>query len=590
MMLRNDRLCTAELGCKTWPRRAIVPPVQATFRTFCSAFVVLSLSCGAAPHASPEPATCLGANVAAPAASASSSTPAAAPLTPALIKYGDCMALPPKVDIQPGWVEHRAVNANPSPAYQWVTLLLEATGRDIERVGTPRPTIISRQMVVPLTAMYDAWAAYDAKAAGTRFGGKLRRPAAERTDKNKAKAISYATYRTLLYIFPKDQEWLADQMRKMGYDPNDASTKTTTPQGIGNVVAQAVIDYRKHDGANQDGDEVGSNGKPYSDYTFYEPRNTVEVMKEADRWQPIHFDDGKGGKFAPGFLTPHWYRVKPLALERSDQFRPPPQPKVGSEQLRKEVEEVVAFNGGLSLEQKSIVEFMRDGPRSTGQSGHWLQFAQDVSRRDKFGIDQDVKLFFAVGGTAFDAFIASWDAKRFYDTVRPYSLVRMVKGFYEVHTIMGYLGPGKGFGAIPASEWHPYSPGNFVTPPFPGYVSGHSTVSGACAKMLELFTGSDRYQAFYRHHAGQYTEPNATVAAMQAMDGKPAAGLPESKDVTLVLPTFTATAEMAGISRVMGGYHIQSDNVEGLKLGRRVAEFSWPKYRAYFDGTATVAP
>jgi hypothetical protein len=43
---------------------------------------------------------------------------------------------------------------------------------------------------------------------------------------------------------------------------------------------------------------------------------------------------------------------------------------------------------------------------------------------------------------------------------------------------------------------------------------------------------------------------------------------------------------MAGISRVMGGYHIQADNVEGLKLGRAVAEFSWPKYRAYFDGSA----
>jgi hypothetical protein len=43
---------------------------------------------------------------------------------------------------------------------------------------------------------------------------------------------------------------------------------------------------------------------------------------------------------------------------------------------------------------------------------------------------------------------------------------------------------------------------------------------------------------------------------------------------------------MAGISRVMGGYHIQTDNVEGLKLGRRVAEYDWPKIKAYFDGTA----
>jgi hypothetical protein len=107
--------------------------------------------------------------------------------------------------------------------------------------------------------------------------------------------------------------------------------------------------------------------------------------------------------------------------------------------------------------------------------------------------------------------------------------------------------------------------------------------------MLELFTGSDRYGAFYRHRAGKWTEPNASVSAMQAMEGKPTGGLPESAEVVLPLPTFTATADMAGISRVMGGYHIQADNIEGLKLGRSVATFSWPKYRAYFEGTAVAA-
>jgi len=43
---------------------------------------------------------------------------------------------------------------------------------------------------------------------------------------------------------------------------------------------------------------------------------------------------------------------------------------------------------------------------------------------------------------------------------------------------------------------------------------------------------------------------------------------------------------MAGISRVMGGYHIQADNVAGLELGRKIAHYSWPKYQAYFSGTA----
>jgi hypothetical protein len=501
------------------------------------------------------------------------------------ISYGNPAAPPPKVDIPSDWIEHRTANASPSPAYAWVNIVLEVTGREVDQVGA-RPTIISRQMAVPITAMYDAWAAYDDKAVGTRLGSKLRRPAAERTLKNKTKAISYATYRALVDIFPKDKDWLGEQMKKMGYDPNDASKDVKTPQGVGNVAAAAVLEYRHHDGANQLGDEIGCGGKTYGDYTFYEPRNKIDRAIDPDRWQQIPFEDSKGGTVYPGFLTPHWYRVRPFALERCDQFRPPPCPKVGSDDLKKQVDECIAFNGSLSLEQKSIVEFMRDGPRSTGQSGHWLQFAQDVSRRDKLGLDEDVKLFFAIANTAFDAFIAAWDAKRFYDSARPYALVRH---YYAGQTVTGYLGPGKGFGPIPAERWHPYSPATFVTPPFPGYASGHSTVSGACAKMLELFTGSDRYGAYYRHRAGKWTEPNATVAAMQAMEGRPAEGLPESAEVVLMLPTFTATAEMAGISRVMGGYHIQADNTEGLKLGRAVAQFSWPKYQAYFDGTVAAA-
>ena len=76
---------------------------------------------------------------------------------------------------------------------------------------------------------------------------------------------------------------------------------------------------------------------------------------------------------------------------------------------------------------------------------------------------------------------------------------------------------------------------------------------------------------------------------MQARDGKPSDDSPDSAEVILLLPTFTATAEMAGISRVMGGYHIQADNVEGLKLGRAIADYSWPKYRSYFDGSAAIA-
>jgi hypothetical protein len=472
-----------------------------------------------------------------------------------------------------------------SGAYRWLNVALQATAREHERYGA-RPTIGSRSLAMCVTAMYDAWAAYDPRAVGTRLGGKLRRPTCERTMKNKDTAIGYAVCRVLLDLYAEDADWIKARVRREGIDPNDRSTDLSKPQGVGNTAAAALLDYRHHDGANQLGDEVGSNGKPYSDWTYYQPVNPPwpGPILGPDRWQPIPFDDGKGGKITLGFLTPHWYRVKPFALRRSDQFRPPPPPKVGSKQLKKDVDECIAVNANLTVKQKAIVEFMRDGPKSTGQSGHWLTFAKAVSRRDRNNTDRDVKLFFAVGNVVFDGFIACWEAKRHYDSARPWSLVRY---YYKGKKVKGWAGPGKGVIDVPAEQWHPYSPSTFVTPPFPGYTSGHSTVSGAAARMLELFTGSNRFGDIEKRKAGVLTEPGFECKIIMMRDGKLPRGHEKlTCDVALALPTFSATAEMAAVSRLWGGYHIRTDNEAGLIQGRKVAEYCWPKIKEYFDGTA----
>src|SRR5262249_38864869 len=145
---------------------------------------------------------------------------------------------------------------------------------------------------------------------------------------------------------------------------------------------------------------------------------------------------------------------------------------------------------------------------------------------------------------------------------------------------------GKGVIMVPAEKWHPYSPETFITPPFPGYPSGHSTASAGAAKILELFTGSDKFGDVENRKAGILTEPGFDCKVMQMLHGKMPPDPNLTCDVALQLPTFSATAEMAGLSRIMGGYHVRVDNVEGLALGRRVAMYIWPKMQAYFDGTA----
>lgn len=111
-------------------------------------------------------------------------------------------------------------------------------------VAAQPPQAVALILAIVQTCGYDAWSAYDAVAIGTQLGGSLRRPAAERTAENRAKAFSYGAYRALLDLFPQfeQQARIRDFMRRLGYDPDDASTDTTTPAGIGNVAAAAVLD------------------------------------------------------------------------------------------------------------------------------------------------------------------------------------------------------------------------------------------------------------------------------------------------------------------------------------------------------------
>jgi len=159
---------------------------------------------------------------------------------------------------------------------------------------------------------------------------------------------------------------------------------------------------------------------------------------------------------------------------------------------------------------------------------------------------------------AMDAFIACWETKMHYDFARPYSLIH---SHYKGKDIQGWGGPLKGTITMKGENWVPYSPETFVCPPFPSYISGHSTVSGACAEVLKLYTGSDEFGEEVTLLPGAMTEPGLT-----------------QDSIVMKFPTFSEAAEMAGKSRVLGGYHIQCENLEGLSMGKKVGQKAWEKY------------
>ena len=226
--------------------------------------------------------------------------------------------------------------------------------------------MVARELAVAHTAMYDAWAAYDAIAVGTRLGGSLRRPANERTNENKKRAVSFAAYRALNDLFPSVPEVFDGVMQQLGFDGADASVDITTPTGIGNVAAAAVIAFRHHDRSNQLGDLAPGS---YSDYTGYQPVNTPDQVNDPNRWQPLLVQDAQGATTAQKYIAPHWGLVTPFALTSGAQFRPAAVPNLyPSQGYTDQALEIIAFSANLTDEQKTIVEYWADGP-GTGITG-----------------------------------------------------------------------------------------------------------------------------------------------------------------------------------------------------------------------------
>jgi hypothetical protein len=446
-------------------------------------------------------------------------------------------------------------SVNDNVVLQWDEELLQAV-----RALPPGPTVTARAISVVHTAIFDAWAAYDARALGTRLRGSLRRPAAEHTLANKNKAVSFAAYAALVDLFPARRADFTEQMTAFGYAVNGSDTSTAAT--VGNTAARAVIDYRHADGSNQ------LNG--YADTTGYKPVNTGDTVVDPWRWQPIRvpLEDGPEQRAT----TPQWSKVTGFALKSPFQFAVPGPDRLLSSFDPKHIDNLLALTSNLNDRQKVTAEFWADGPRSEFPPGHWALIAQVLSRKRGHSLDTDAKLFFALGNALVDASIAAWAAKYRWDFVRPITAIRHR---YKGKQVTSWRGPYLGYGQVPGERWIPYQDPRVVTPPFPEYVSGHSTFSSASAAILAKFTGSDSFGAGVTIEAGtSLFEPRTDTQV-----GTPAA------DIALSWPTLTAAAKDAGLSRRLGGIHFQDGDEHGYNLGQRVGTNVLAQTMGYINGT-----
>lgn len=247
-----------------------------------------------------------------------------------------------------------------------------------------------------------------------------------------------------------------------------------------------------------------------------------------------------------------------------------------------QAEAIVEASANLTTDDKVVAEFWEDGGGTAFPPGTWMTFATAVSTRDEHDLNEDAQLFFMMANAVFDAGIATWDAKTFYDYSRPISVIRDLGELgligewgvdhlgNEGYVIEAYAGAEFGTQTILAENFITYqNPLRDPSPPFAEYTSGHSSFSAAGAEILEAFTGSSEFDA--------YVEIDFLI--FEGITGL-------NDPVHLEWETFDEAADEAGISRIYGGIHFEDGDLNGRLLGEQVGEAVYETASAYIDGTA----
>lgn len=422
--------------------------------------------------------------------------------------------------------------------------------------------VAARALSIVNTCMFDAWAAYDAVALGTRLGAALRQPESERTLPNKCQAMSYAAYHALLNLFPGRQAYFQRMMNSMKYHPTNLTTDSHTPAGVGNLAARAVLSFRQNDGSNQSGASLPG---AYADYTRYQPLNTPDELKHQNHWQPLTLPEGQINAKPQQFACAHWGNVMPFAITSALQFVPRPGPaRYPEEQYTNQAIQVLQYSANLTEEQKAIAEYWAETSKNNVLT-RWFQFAHFISQRDGHTLDENIKLFFSLANASLDTSIACWACKRTYDSAYPLTAIRSLFRDKQVHA---WAGPEKGLRWFNGQYWQPYQPVDALSPAYPEYCSEQSAFSAAAATILRNFTGHDTLGT-------DMTQPMHSSSIEHDQPSQP---------ITLTWHTFAEAAEQAGIAGLYSGIHFPQSDLDGRALGNGVAQQVWLKAQNYING------
>jgi len=222
-----------------------------------------------------------------------------------------------------------------------------------------------------------------------------------------------------------------------------------------------------------------------------------------------------------GVTEPYWWQLRPFVLTKWSECPAPPPPPFStdtSSTLYKEAREVFDVSRHLTPDQRTTALYWADNPAETGTpAGHWLAIASQMVSEQHLTAGEGARLMMLTGVGIADAIIAAWGYKFTLNLLRPRPYLRELMD----------------------ANWEPAIP----NPPFPEFLSGHSTISAAAATVLTSALGDVAF------------EDSTSISLGHAVRK---------------FGSFRQAAEEAGQSRIFGGIHFASGNVSAQVLGRCV--------------------
>jgi hypothetical protein len=252
--------------------------------------------------------------------------------------------------------------------------------------------------------------------------------------------------------------------------------------------------------------------------------------------------------------------------------------------LANHMKQVLDLNGNLTPRDKFIAEFWEDGYSTAKPCGKWNFLTRLFIRTLGMSIDQAIELLFLVNAALVNAFIVAWDVKRIYADKgeRPVTYLRRTVDT----SFNGWRGDTEKGGLIDPTDhtqgFLPYQDPKFITPPFPGFISGHSTCSAAAGTMLSLYIGKNTIPNIMLPDSTYFTKESNIHMLNEVKSGfAPYLEYDTAKysQVFLSFRTFDEMIESAGWSRLYGGIHILPDHTAAVEIGKYLANYTFDAYK-----------